>query len=71
MPSACGCWNSTAAWWRSARKELVRRAVVAAALEDAPVSDAHLAAAVEDLMADAETLTRSLLGSGPDAARSL
>ncbi|QNE15783.1 hypothetical protein [Pseudarthrobacter sp. NBSH8] len=37
----------------------------------APVSDSHLAAAVEDLMADAETLTRSLLGSGTDAAGSL
>ncbi|MET4147433.1 ATP-binding protein [Arthrobacter sp. UYCo732] len=49
-------------------RELVRRAVVAAALEDAPVSDAHLAAAVEDLMADAETLTRSLLGSGAESA---
>jgi hypothetical protein len=49
-------------------RELVRRAVVAAALEDAPVSDSHLSAAVEDLMADAETLTRSLLGSGSDPA---
>ena len=49
-------------------RELVRRAVVAAALEDAPVSDAHLEAAVEDLMADAEALTRSLLGSGPDGS---
>jgi ATP-dependent 26S proteasome regulatory subunit len=47
-------------------RELVRRAVVAAALEDAPVSDPHLAAAVEELMADAESLTRSLLGSGPE-----
>ncbi|MET3706997.1 hypothetical protein ABIB17_001625 [Arthrobacter sp. UYEF6] len=45
--------------------------MVAAALDDAPVSDSHLAAAVEDLMADAETLTRSLLGSGTDAAGSL
>lgn len=48
-------------------RELVRRAVVAAALEDTPVSDSHLSAAVEDLMADAETLTRSLLGSGSEA----
>ena len=46
-------------------RELVRRAVVAAALDVAPVSDAHLAAAVAELMADAESLTRSLLGSGP------
>ncbi|MEO8283417.1 MAG: ATP-binding protein [Pseudarthrobacter sp.] len=49
-------------------RELVRRAVVAAALENEPVSDSHLSAAVEDLMADAETLTRSLLGSGPNSA---
>ena len=49
-------------------RELVRRAVVAAALDDTPVSDSHLSAAVEDLMADAETLTRSLLGSGSDMA---
>ncbi|MCU1517381.1 MAG: family ATPase [Pseudarthrobacter sp.] len=52
-------------------RELVRRAVVAGALDGAPVSDGHLADAVEDLMADAESLTRSLLGSGPDAAGSL
>lgn len=57
----------TAGTTASFARELVRRAVVAAALEDAPVSDSHLAAAVEDLMADAETLTRSLLGSGTDA----
>lgn len=52
----------------SLARELVRRAVVAAALEGAAVSDAHLAAAVEDLMADAESLTRSLLGSGGEPA---
>jgi hypothetical protein len=46
-------------------RELVRRAVVAAALDNEPVSDSHLSAAVADLMADAEALTRSLLGSGP------
>jgi len=49
-------------------RELVRRAVVAAALEDMPVGDPHLSAAVDDLMADAETLTRSLLGSGLEQA---
>jgi ATP-dependent 26S proteasome regulatory subunit len=54
----------TAGTTASFARELVRRAVVAAALEDAPVSDAHLAAAAEELMDDAETLTRSLLGSG-------
>jgi hypothetical protein len=45
-------------------RELVRRAVVAAALEDVPVSDSHLATAAEELLGDAESLTRSLLGSG-------
>ena len=45
-------------------RELVRRAVVAAALDGAPVGDSHLAKAVDDLMADGEALTRTLLGSG-------
>ncbi|MET4094390.1 AAA family ATPase [Arthrobacter sp. UYCu712] len=45
-------------------RELVRRAVVAAALEGLPVADSHLGAAVDGLMADGEALTRSLLGSG-------
>jgi hypothetical protein len=47
-------------------RELVRRAVVAAALDGVPVADSHLAKAVGDLMADGEALTRSLLGSGAD-----
>lgn len=46
-------------------RELVRRAVVAAALEGVPVADGHLGKAVDGLMADGEALTRSLLGSGP------
>ncbi|WP_314193944.1 ATP-binding protein [uncultured Arthrobacter sp.] len=46
-------------------RELVRRAVVRAALDGTPVSDSHLVEAVDELMADGETLTRSLLGSGP------
>ena len=45
-------------------RELVRRAVVGAALDGTPVGDSHLAKAVDDLMADGEALTRSLLGSG-------
>lgn len=45
-------------------RELVRRAVVAAALDGVPVADSHLGKAVEDLMADGEALTRSLLRSG-------
>ena len=45
-------------------RELIRRAVVAAALEGIPVADSHLAKAVDDLMADSAALTRSLLGSG-------
>jgi DNA polymerase III delta prime subunit len=58
----------TAGTTASFARELVRRAVVAAALEDAPVSDGHLAAAAEELMGDAESLTRSLLGSGAGGA---
>jgi ATP-dependent 26S proteasome regulatory subunit len=54
----------TAGTTASFARELVRRAVVAAALANTPVGDAHLAEAVEELMADAESLTRSLLGSG-------
>jgi DNA polymerase III delta prime subunit len=48
-------------------RELVRRAVVAAALDGTPVGDSHLAQAVEGLMADGEALTRSLLGSATGA----
>ncbi|WP_115789789.1 ATP-binding protein [Arthrobacter silvisoli] len=44
-------------------KELVRRTVVAAALAGEAPSDAYLEDAVEQLMADSEALTRSLLGS--------
>jgi len=40
---------------------------VRAALDGSPVADSHLLEAVEELMADGETLTRSLLGSGPAA----
>lgn len=40
------------------------RAVVAAALEDEPVSDSYLATAAEEPLGDAESLSRSLLGSG-------
>ncbi|MEE2568950.1 AAA family ATPase [Pseudarthrobacter sp. J64] len=47
-------------------RELVRRAVVSAAVENVAVGDAHLGAAVDSLMDDAEALTRSLLGSGPE-----
>ena len=46
-------------------KELVRRAVLAAALADEPPSDDHLGAALDELLSDAHALTRSLLGVGP------
>lgn len=46
-------------------KELVRRAVLAAALEDSDPGDAHLSAALDDLLSDAEQLTRALLGVNP------
>ena len=49
-------------------REVVRRAVVAAAVEGASVHDRHLGTAVHGLMADGEALTRSLLGSGAGAA---
>lgn len=49
-------------------RELVRRAVLAAALQDVPIADAHLLAAVDELMADSASLTRSLLGSNEPLA---
>jgi hypothetical protein len=48
----------------SLARELIRRAVVAAALAGVPVADGHLQTSVGQLMADGEALTRSLLGSG-------
>jgi hypothetical protein len=45
-------------------KELVRRAVLAAALTDEPPSDDHLGLALDELLSDAQRLTRSLLGVG-------
>lgn len=43
-------------------KELVRRAVLAAALEETAPGDRHLASALDELLSDSELLTRSLLG---------
>jgi hypothetical protein len=43
-------------------KELVRRAVLAAAIEGEPPSDDHLGLALDELLSDGERLTRSLLG---------
>ncbi|WP_298252101.1 AAA family ATPase [uncultured Arthrobacter sp.] len=61
--TAAGRTDGTTA---SFARELVRRAVLAAALEGVPTADAHLIAAVGELMADSASLTRSLLGSnGP------
>ncbi len=48
-------------------KELVRRAVLAASLAQETPADSHLQAAVTQLMADGDSLTRSLLGSTPGA----
>ncbi|HYJ74629.1 MAG TPA: ATP-binding protein [Kineosporiaceae bacterium] len=47
-------------------KELFRRVVLVAAERDAEVSDEVLDDVVDELLADAERLTRSLLGSGSD-----
>ncbi|WP_141824321.1 AAA family ATPase [Humibacillus xanthopallidus] len=54
-------------------KELVRRAVLAAAIADEPPADDHLGAALDELLSDSHRLTRSLLGvdageGGPDGA---
>ena len=48
-------------------KELVRRAVLVAAVANATPADKHLADALDRLLSDGESLTRSLLGnaSGP------
>lgn len=43
-------------------KELVRRAVLRATLADAPVADDDLRLALDELLDDAETMTRTLLG---------
>jgi hypothetical protein len=48
-------------------KELVRRAVLLAAAAGADPRDEHLAAALDALQSDSETLTRSLLGVGSGA----
>jgi len=47
-------------------KELVRRAVLGAAVAGVEPRDEHLLLAVQDLLSDAEALTRSLLGAGGD-----
>ena len=43
-------------------KELVRRAVLRATVSGTPVADTHLGEALTELLADAEAMTRSLLG---------
>ncbi|WP_083707398.1 AAA family ATPase [Intrasporangium flavum] len=48
-------------------KELVRRAVLAAAIADEPPADDHLGIALDELLSDGERLTRSLLGVDPGA----
>lgn len=60
----------TAGTTASFAKELIRRAVVAAALAGDTPDDSHLGFAVEQLMADGEAVTRSLLGStgGPGSS---
>jgi DNA polymerase III delta prime subunit len=45
-------------------KELFRRVVLTAAVRDVPVSDELLGDLVDEMLTDAEQLTRSLLGSG-------
>ena len=45
-------------------KELVRRAVLLAAVEEADLDDGHLRAALTEMMTDSSTITRALLGGG-------
>ncbi|MEP7332828.1 MAG: ATP-binding protein [Terracoccus sp.] len=61
MAEAAGRSAGTTA---SFAKELVRRAVLMAAVEGADPADGHLTAALDDLLSDAEHLTRTLLGVG-------
>nr|WP_255499377.1 ATP-binding protein [Aeromicrobium senzhongii] len=46
-------------------KELVRRAVLSAAIAHRPPGDADLTAALDELLSDQDSFTRSLLASGP------
>lgn len=46
-------------------KELIRRAVLTAAIDGADPDDRHLGIALDELLSDREALTRSLLASGP------
>lgn len=48
-------------------KELIRRAVLSAAIAKRPCSDADLLEALDELLSDQNTLTRSLLASGPQS----
>ncbi|MCH1866961.1 ATP-binding protein [Nocardioides sp. CFH 31398] len=48
-------------------KELVRRAVLVAAVAGEELADVHLTTALDELLDDREALTRSLLGSGQRA----
>ncbi len=50
-------------------KELVRRAVLTAAIAHRPPSDADLTGALDELLSDQDAFTRSLLGSGPQTDR--
>jgi hypothetical protein len=52
-------------------KELVRRAVLAAALAAEPPSDEHLRLALDELLSEGERLTRSLLGVDAASAEGL
>lgn len=63
-PALSAAAQQTAGTTASFAKELIRRAVVAAAVAGTVPADAHLNDAVLALMADSEALTRSLLGSG-------
>ena len=46
-------------------KELIRRAVLAAAKDGTEPGDAHLRTATDEILADGERLSRALLGVAP------
>ena len=66
-PALAAAAERTAGATASFFKELFRRVVLTAAVRDVPVSDELLTELVDEMLTDAEQLTRSLLGSGdPD-----
>ncbi|GIM63377.1 ATPase [Planomonospora venezuelensis] len=66
-PAVAEAARDSAGTTASYAKELVRRAVLIAAMDDREPGDDDLAAATAELQADSAALTRALLGSAGDA----